>query len=110
MARMPTLTNNEALTALSNWCNENAMTINTEEALYQIFILSHKQPTVNLKINNSPVVWTQVARYLEIYLVGTLTWRNHIQKTVEKTKRKLNVLKRLAGTKWSSSRSVLNAV
>jgi hypothetical protein len=33
-----------------------------------------------------------------MYLDGKLTWRNHIQKTLEKNKRKLNVLKRLAGT------------
>jgi hypothetical protein len=41
---------NEALTALGNWCNENAMTINSE-TFYQIFILNHKKPTAGLKIN-----------------------------------------------------------
>jgi hypothetical protein len=85
------------------------VTINIEKTFYQIFTLIHKQPTVNLKINNNPVVQTQDARYLAVYLDGKLTWRNHIKKTVGKTKRKLNVLKRLAGTKWGSSRSVLNA-
>jgi hypothetical protein len=34
---------NEALTALGNWCNENAMTINTEKTFYQIFTLNHKK-------------------------------------------------------------------
>jgi hypothetical protein len=33
---------NEALTALSNWYNEIAMTINTKKTFYQIFTLSHK--------------------------------------------------------------------
>jgi hypothetical protein len=76
------------------------MTINTERTFYQIFTLSHKQLTINLKINNNHVVQTQDARYLGMYLYRKLTWRNHIEKTVEKTKRKLHVLKRPAWTKW----------
>jgi hypothetical protein len=44
-----------------------------------------------------------------MYLDGKLTWKNHVERTVEKTKKKLNVLKRFAGSKWGSSRSVLNA-
>jgi hypothetical protein len=42
-----------------------------------------------------------------MYLDRKLTWRNHVEKTDEKTK-KLNVPKRLAGSKWGSSRSLLN--
>jgi ribonuclease HI len=99
----------EALSTLSNWCKENAMTINTEKTFYQIFTLRHKQPTISLQINNKPVVKTHVAKYLGMYLDRKLTWRNHVQKTAEKFKEKLSVLKRLAGSKWGSSRSILNA-
>jgi hypothetical protein len=97
------------LTALGNLCNENAMTVNTEKTLYQIFTLNHKKPTSSLKINNKPVVQTQEAKYLGMYLDGKLTWENHVERTVKKTKKKLNVMKRLAGSKWGSSRSVLSA-
>jgi trans-2-enoyl-CoA reductase len=99
----------EVLTALGNWCNENAMTINTEKTFYQIFSLNHKKPTASLKINKKPVVETQEVKYLGMYLGGKLTWKNHVERTVEKTKKKLNVMKRLAGSKWGSSRSVLSA-
>jgi hypothetical protein len=51
---------------------------------------------------------TQGTRYLGMYVDGKLTWRTHIQKTVEKTRRKLNVLKSLAGTMWDNSRSGLS--
>jgi hypothetical protein len=37
-------------------------------------------------------------------LDGEQTRRNHIEKTAGKTKRKINVLKRFAGSEWSSSR------
>jgi hypothetical protein len=100
---------NEAMTAFGNWCNENAMTINTEKTFYQIFTLNHKKPTASLKINNKPVVETQEAKYLGMYLDGKLTWKNHVERRVKKTKKKLNVLKGLAGSKWGSSTSVLNA-
>jgi hypothetical protein len=75
---------NEALTALGNWCNENAMTIITEKTFYQIFTLNHKKPTASLKINNKPVVETQEAKYLGSYLDGKLTWKNHVERTVKK--------------------------
>jgi hypothetical protein len=41
-------------------------------------------------------VKTQEAKYLGMYLDGKLTWKNHVERTVEKTKKKLNVPKRLA--------------
>jgi hypothetical protein len=34
---------NEALTAPGNWCNENAITINTEKTFHQIFTLNNKK-------------------------------------------------------------------
>jgi predicted membrane-bound spermidine synthase len=84
---------NETLTALSKWCNVNAMTINTDKTFYQIFTLSHKQPIINTETSNNHIVQTQDKRYLRMYLDGKLTWRNYVKKTVEK----LNVLKKLQG-------------
>jgi hypothetical protein len=40
------------MNALGNWCNEKC----------------HKQPTINLKINNNPTVQTQDAKYLGMLL------------------------------------------
>jgi hypothetical protein len=77
---------NEALTALGNWCNENAMIIDTEKTFYQIFTLNHKNPTASLKINNKLIVETQEVKYLEMYLDGKVTWKNHVERTVKKTK------------------------
>jgi hypothetical protein len=54
-------------------------------ALYQIFTLNHKKPTASLKINNKPVVQTQEAKYLGMYLDGKFTWKNHVERTVKKT-------------------------
>jgi hypothetical protein len=54
---------NVALTALGNWCNESAMTINSDKTFYRIFTLNHKKPIAGLKINNKPVVETQEAKY-----------------------------------------------
>jgi hypothetical protein len=76
---------NEALTAFGNWCNENTMTINTEKTFYHIFKLNHKKPTASLKISNKPIVETQEAKHLGMYLDGKLTWKNHVERTVEKT-------------------------
>jgi hypothetical protein len=78
---------NEAMTALGNWCDKNAMTIDTEKTFCQIFTLNHKKPTASLKINNKPVVQTQEAKYLGMYLDGKLTWKNHVERTVKKLRK-----------------------
>jgi hypothetical protein len=44
-----------------------------------------------------------------MYLDGKLIWRNHVEKTVGKSKEQQSVLKRLAGSKRGSSRSTMNA-
>jgi len=44
-----------------------------------------------------------------MYLDGKLTWRNHVEKTVRKSKEQQSVLKRLAGSRRGSSGSTLNA-
>jgi hypothetical protein len=44
-----------------------------------------------------------------MYMDGKLTWRNHVEKTVGKVRKKPSVLRRLAESKWGSSRSMLNA-
>jgi hypothetical protein len=78
---------NEALTALDNWCNENAMIINTEKTFYQIFTLNRKKPRASLKISNKPTVGTQEAKYLGMYLDEKLTWKNHVERTVTKLRK-----------------------
>jgi hypothetical protein len=57
----------EVLITISNWCNENAKTVNTEKTFCQIFTLSHKTTQNKLKIDNRPVVQTQDAEYLGVY-------------------------------------------
>jgi len=56
-------------------------------------------------LSDRPAVKTHVAKYVGMYL-DRLTWRNCVQKTVEKV-RKNSVLKRLVGRKWDSLRSIL---
>jgi hypothetical protein len=46
----------------------------------------------------------------DIYLDGKLMWRNRLEKTGEKAKRKLNVMKSLTGIKWCNAGAVLNAI
>jgi hypothetical protein len=74
---------NEALTTLSTWCKKNAMTISTQKAFYQIFTVSHKEPTISQQITTKPFLQIHVAKYLGMYLDGKRTWRNHAEKNLK---------------------------
>jgi hypothetical protein len=43
---------NEALTTLSDWYKDNAMTINTRKTFYQSFTLRYYQPTIKSITNH----------------------------------------------------------
>jgi hypothetical protein len=72
------------------------MTINRRKTFYRTFTLRHYQPTIRLQINNKPFAKTHVEKYLGMYQDGKLTWRNHAEKTVGKSKEQQSVMKRLA--------------
>jgi hypothetical protein len=104
----PTYQSIKALTTLSSWYKQNAVTINTEKSSTSP-ARCYKQPTISPQVNNKPFAQTHAAKYLGQHLDTKLTWRNNGEKTTEKRKEKLSALKRLVESKWCSSRSILNA-
>ena len=99
---------NDTLNILSQWAQENAMTVNTSKTYYQVFTLAHKTPKINLHLNNETIQPSSEPKYLGMYLDTKMTWKAHIEKTAEKARNRLNILKRLAAKQWGSSQSVLN--
>lgn len=99
---------NKALDELSKWCEENLMTINPAKSYFQVFTLKHKDPQIQISLENTPIQETNEAKYLGIYLDKKLTWKTHAEKISESAQKRLKLLKRLTATKWGCSRSTLN--
>lgn len=97
----------QVINRLEEWSYENLMEINAQKTFYQVFSLCHSEPKVALKIGGEVIQQNEHPKYLGIYMDKKLNWQTHINKTAEKAKNRLNILKRLAGSKWGCSRTVL---
>ena len=71
-------------------------------------LISKKTINIILKYNNIELQRTNKAKYLGVILVDKLSWSKHVEYITKKATNKFKILKRLAGTKWGSSRHTLN--
>jgi len=91
---------NQALNILSEWCIVNNMEVNLEKTVYQTFSLTH-QPIKYILFNlNSLVLQTNHFSYLGVVFDQKLTWKEHVTNILERATVRLNLLKRIAGSKW----------
>ncbi|KAJ4429268.1 hypothetical protein ANN_26271 [Periplaneta americana] len=99
---------NHVLEDLHKWCLDNAMTVNTEKTKCQTFSLCHNQLTPAIIYNNIQLDNVHTFKYLGVTLDNKLTWKDHCSEIASRTRGRLFLLKRLAGTKWGCATSTLN--
>lgn len=85
------------------------MVVSEEKTKYQVFTPARSPLNVQIKYNNKPLEKPNSSKYLGVHFIDSkLTWNDHIEKSTTKAIKKFKLLKRLAGTKWGSSRTTLN--
>lgn len=83
------------------------MDVNLDKTFFQIFSMSNNIRTPILNYNNNTIKETKAQKYLGITLDQRLTFKNHAADTVERSERRLKILKRLSGSKWGTSKETL---
>ena len=97
-----------ALEELESWCKNNLMNVNTTKTNFQLFSLRKTPVEIILHYGDTILQRTENAKYLGVYFDKKLTWKDHIEYLTKKATNRFKLLKRLAGTKWGSSRKTLN--
>ena len=92
-----------ALDKLQHWSSDHLMTVNLDKTSSQLFTMQKKPPNIKVKYQNSYLKQLSESKYLGIIFDSKLSWKNHITHIKEKTTKRLNILKRLAGVKWGCS-------
>jgi len=75
------------------------MMINKSKTIHQFFSLQHNNTDLNLKTDNQTLYKSASTKYLGVLLDNKLKWAHHINKTVEKTNKRIGLMKRLARAK-----------
>lgn len=77
------------------WSTENQMEVNVDKTMYQTFTFNHQPTEMNLKYNSSNIRETEEAVYFGV----KLSWQRHIDNVIDRARKRLTIIKRLAGVK-----------
>ena len=100
-------------TALENvaaWAESWCVTINREKSTATLFTLSTKAKPGKLTLGNATLRYEDQQTYLGVTFDKRMTWKAHINQAEGKARRKLNILRKLAGTTWGATDKILKSV
>ena len=101
---------NLALEKLTTWTQKWCVTINKEKSAATLFSLSSKASTGKLMMDDTELKVVDEQTYLGVTFDKRLTWNQHVQRAETKARRKLNIMRKLAGTTWGANEKILKQV
>ncbi|KAK7110705.1 hypothetical protein V1264_014535 [Littorina saxatilis] len=99
-----------AIDNLVAWAEDWNVSINREKSSTTLFILSPKQKAGTIKQDGTSLKTEEEVTYLGVTYDKKQTWRPHIQKAEGKTRRKISIMRKLAGTTWGANENILKRV
>jgi len=93
----------DSLDKISNWCNLWGFKISLDKTVAVIF--SHrKSRDINLSLNNQPVKVENKAKFLGLIFDSRLSWKDHITYLEQKCKKRLQLMRAVAGNSWGANK------
>jgi hypothetical protein len=98
---------NRALARLKKWTEDNRLTINASKTTYDFYTTAHQVPEIKLYLGNDKIEYCGNPTYLGITLDRKLKGKSHISQTADRGKRRLALMRRVAGVKWGCTMETL---
>ena len=99
----------QAVDILTTWAKEWNVSINKEKSSTTLFTLT-KQKAGTITLEDQNLRQDDEPTYLGVTFDKKQTWKPHIQTAETKAKRKLAILRKLAGTTWGANEKTLRTV
>ncbi|KAK7101835.1 hypothetical protein V1264_020159 [Littorina saxatilis] len=100
----------QAADRLNAWAEDWCVSINKEKSSTTLFTLSPKQKAGTIRLGGTPLREDEEATYLGVTFDRRQTWKPHIAQAETKARRKLAILRKLAGTTWGANEKILKTV
>ena len=101
---------NQALGRLHEWSEKWCVKINKEKSSTSLFTLSPKAKAGKITLGETTLQTEEEVTYLGVTFDKRLTWKAHIEKAEAKARRKLAIMRKLAGTSWGANEKILKQV
>ena len=99
-----------ALDKVVTWAEQWCVTINREKTTGTLFTLSPKIQPGRLTLDDKPLKIEAQQTYLGVTFDKRMTWKQHITSAEAMARRKMNIMRKLAGTKWGANEKILKSV
>ena len=100
----------KALDMIFTWAKQWCVTINREKTTGTLFTLSPKTESVKLILDDTPLKMEHQQTYLGVTFDKRMPCKQHITSVDAKARRKLNIMRKLAGTTWGANGKILKSV
>ena len=100
----------EAVDKVSEWAKKWLVEINKTKTESTCFSLSPEKWKETLKLDGQEIPKQATPTYLGVKMDKTLTWGPHIEDIEKRATKKLNIMRKLAGTNWGADKSILKQV
>ncbi|XP_060580372.1 uncharacterized protein LOC132737134 [Ruditapes philippinarum] len=99
-----------AMDKLAAWAEDWCVTINKEKSSTTLFTLSTKQRAGKVMLAGTPLKEEDEATYLGVTFDKRQAWKAHISRVEGTARRKLGMMRKLAGTTWGANEQILKTV
>ena len=100
----------EAINILSSCAQDWCVKINKTKYFTTLFPSSSKSKPIKIILNDTELQQTGSATYIRITFDNRQTWKTHISSAEAKARRRLALLRKLAGTRLGAAETVLRNV
>nr|CAI5863411.1 unnamed protein product [Callosobruchus analis] len=97
---------NYAMRKVNKYLDENDLTLTYSKSAFVTYTRHRISPQDHITIGNAQIPWKKEHKYLGVTLDQKLTWDSHINNTIAKAEKSLNVLKTTARRHWGSDPQV----
>jgi hypothetical protein len=92
---------NLVLVRLKKWTEEdNGLTIDASKTTYDFYTTAHHISKIQLYLGNDKIAYCENPTYLGIILDKKLKGKSYISQTADRGKRRLALMRQVAGVKW----------
>ena len=99
----------EAVNVLAAWAKRWNVSINKDKSSTTLFTLTKQQPG-KIKLGDYPLKEDDEPTYLGVTFDKRQTWKPHLQEAETRARRKLALMRKLAGSTWGADERTLRTV
>ena len=99
----------QAVNELATWANQWNVSINKEKSSTTLFTLTKQQPGI-ITLGEYPLKEDDQPTYLGVTFDKKQTWKPHLQEAETRARRKLALMRKLAGSTWGANEKTLKTV